>query len=273
MRSSDLYRRIAAQHPAPEWACFEEVADATGVQASRRADAVAMSLWPSRGLIVRGFEIKVSRGDYKREAADPSKAEAIARYCDEWWMVTPEGLIREPETELPPAWGLMVPGKGDGLRVVRKAERTEAAPLSRAFLAAVLRAADKKLREGLAGYVRREDIAGELEKARERGAASVPSEVERIKRNLERAEAALKEFHETTGLDLVDGGWRSEGKTIGLQAKLGAAILGRWGSDFDHLLREFSAAEKTCNGIRKRLTEVIATDEAIARTANREEDR
>ena len=45
-------------------------------------DAVIMSLWPSRGLELHGVEIKVSRADWKREAADPAKAEAIAAYCD-----------------------------------------------------------------------------------------------------------------------------------------------------------------------------------------------
>lgn len=260
MRSSDLYRRIAAQHPAPEWACFKEVSDSTGVQASRRADAVAMSLWPSRGLIIRGFEIKVSRSDYAREAADPAKAEAIARYCDEWWLVTPEGLIRDPETELPPAWGLMVPAKGDGLRVVRKAERTGAVSLERPFLAAVLRAADKQLREALAGWVRREDIAAELERAREQGAASVPSEVQRIRSELERAERTIREFREASGIDLLPDSWNAMGQTIGLQARLGAAIQGRWGNDLDHLMRELAAAEKACGDIRGRLAEVMPSE-------------
>ena len=33
----------------------------------RYADAIAMNLWPSRGLAVHGFEIKISRGDWQRE--------------------------------------------------------------------------------------------------------------------------------------------------------------------------------------------------------------
>lgn len=32
-----------------------------GKQSERRADAIVMSLWPSRGLTVTGFEFKASR--------------------------------------------------------------------------------------------------------------------------------------------------------------------------------------------------------------------
>lgn len=203
--ASSLYARIAATHAAPEWACFPEVANGTGSNARRHADAVAMSLWPSRGLIVRGFEIKISRSDYRREAADPTKAEAVARWCDEWWIVAPDGLIRDPETELPPAWGLMVPANGLGLRTIRKAERTEAAPLTRSFVAAVLRAADKQVTTALSGWVRREDIAVELERARQEGIEANPHVMRRLQEECDKAHKQIADFEAASGLKLLEG--------------------------------------------------------------------
>lgn len=126
-------RKLYAQ---PEWSIMFEVRDAAGFNARVSADAVAMSLWPSRGLELHGFEIKVSRTDWRREAAKPEKAETIAKYCDRWWVVAPPGVV--PVEELPPTWGLRT---WDGRRwaIVKDAAKTEAAPLSRNFLAALLK--------------------------------------------------------------------------------------------------------------------------------------
>ena len=38
---------IAARYPPPEWAVFFEVSNATGYATSRRADAIALGIWPS----------------------------------------------------------------------------------------------------------------------------------------------------------------------------------------------------------------------------------
>lgn len=95
MKAHEVLDAIMAAHCLPEWACFAEVRNATGANAKRSADAVALNLWPSRGLTVRGFEIKVSKADLRNEIAQPDKAEAIATYCDEWWIVTPAGLSKD----------------------------------------------------------------------------------------------------------------------------------------------------------------------------------
>ena len=81
------------RYAAPEWAILFEVADRTGTGASRRVDAVAMNFYPSRGLEVHGFEIKVSRSDWRRELVDPAKAEANFGACDRRWLVAPPGVV------------------------------------------------------------------------------------------------------------------------------------------------------------------------------------
>src|SRR3546814_5630469 len=80
--------------PAGEYALFFEVAAGTGATGQRRkADAVAVGCWPSRGMLIEGMEIKVGRGGWLREQRRPGKAEGIARYFDKWRLVTTGGGV------------------------------------------------------------------------------------------------------------------------------------------------------------------------------------
>jgi hypothetical protein len=139
MNESDLYEMIERRFQPPGWAVLPGVASATGTGMQRRCDAIAMSLWPSRGLELHGFEIKVSRGDFLRELKDPEKAEKIARYCDRWWLVTDDDTIVQ-DGELPSTWGLLV-RHGKSLRLKRDASKLAPIEMSRRFLAALLRVA------------------------------------------------------------------------------------------------------------------------------------
>lgn len=142
--AADIQEAMARKWAAPEYALMWEVGDATGGRVRRYADAVIMSLWPSRGLELHGVEIKISRADWKREAADPLKAEAIARYCDRWWVHTSPGVV-DDLSSLPPAWGLRE-FDGKNWKTLREAEKTASEPISRPFLAALLRRSDGAIR-------------------------------------------------------------------------------------------------------------------------------
>lgn len=136
-KSEDLFQMIRAKYPLPAWAVFGEVGDATGAHVKRHADALAIALWPSRGLAIHGFEIKCFRSDWLKELAQPQKAEAIQKYCDHWWIVTNnESLVKEEE--LPPTWGLLYPKSGK-LTVKKQAPKLTPLPPNVAFLAAILR--------------------------------------------------------------------------------------------------------------------------------------
>ena len=134
--STDIKLALTRKYCPPEWCVFFEVANQSGAYAKRYADAVAMSIWPSRGYVIQGFEIKVSRSDFLNEMKDPNKADAVGKYCDYWWLVTPPGLV--DEHELPAKWGLMVLQK-NGLRIKKKAPKTETVAIDRGFSAALLR--------------------------------------------------------------------------------------------------------------------------------------
>lgn len=92
----------------------------------RRADAVHIGLWQSRGAgRIDVCELKTSRSDFRRELDKPQKAEAWWPYSTTFSIVSPGVDITPPE-ELPPGWGLMVPNPRGGRRfktVVKPDER------------------------------------------------------------------------------------------------------------------------------------------------------
>lgn len=143
MTADDIFEAIRNEHPADAWAVLPQLRDGTGWRAGRTADAVAMSLWPSRGLGLHGFEIKVSRGDWLRELKQPAKAESIFTYCDRWWVVIPSAGNIIGDGEIPPTWGLCTVGPDRSLTRVVQAPQLEPKPLDRVFVAAVMRALQK----------------------------------------------------------------------------------------------------------------------------------
>ena len=67
-------------------------------------------LFSSRGYKITGFEIKVSRSDLLKELKSPEKAEEIFKYCDEWYLVVANNILKETD-EVPDNWGIMEKNK------------------------------------------------------------------------------------------------------------------------------------------------------------------
>lgn len=195
---------LAERFAAPEYAFLPQVRNGTGWsrRTTRTADALAMSLWPSRGLELIGFELKSDRADWLREKADPAKAEEIGQFCDRWWVVVGAETVVQQDDLFPPTWGLMVAGKGK-LRVIREAPKLEARPLDRAQLAAILRRAAECV-------VPRAEIRAQIERAEaqatERLAERVRIETLHLRHDLEALRARVEEFEQESGLDLTP--WR-----------------------------------------------------------------
>ena len=137
------------RYAAPEFALLEEVRNATGRmrekpgrrlgsgKKARYADMLVMSLYPSAGLEMIGFEIKVSRADWINELKDLSKSDAISKYCDRWYLVVGDLSIIK-DGELPAGWGLLMFHDGQIIEAV-PAPKREAEDVDRAFLASLLR--------------------------------------------------------------------------------------------------------------------------------------
>lgn len=135
--AADVIGNLRSWFAQPQYAFLEQVADGTGMRQSRWADAVAMSVWPSRGYDIHGVEVKVSRYDWQKELSQPLKSAAVQQYCNRWWVATPDELIIQPG-ELPPTWGHMVM-KGNTMRVAVAAPPLEPKPVTVEFVASVLR--------------------------------------------------------------------------------------------------------------------------------------
>jgi len=202
MRATDVRTALATKFRAPEYALFFEVGDATGGRARRWADAVAMGLWPSRGLYLQGFEIKVSRSDWQSELKNPAKAESVARYCRHWWIVTPPGVVRDGE--LPDGWGLLEV-QTQGIKTVKPAPALDPQPIEMTFLAAILRRADERDRQ-----LSREAIDKAISRDAEQTKKQIDTEVEwRTRRAEDRAvtaETKMKAIYDACGLTEAEVG-------------------------------------------------------------------
>lgn len=198
MSTKDIRMALRKRYAPPAWAYLEEVRNKTGYGGGpeRTADAIAMSLYPSRGLELHGFEIKVSRSDWVRERDNPDKAEAIARYCDKWWLVTTADIVRLGE--LPPTWGHMILSD-KGLSTAVEAEKRTADNIDKRFIAAMLRRAT----EWQTTMVHPDDIEERVEQQVQARIATAPDAMTRLQRAHERLLDLVTKFETQTGLPLA----------------------------------------------------------------------
>jgi hypothetical protein len=145
----ELVRLLRQRHVRPgnggagEYAFLEQVRDAASFGATRTLDVVTLSLWPSRGMELHGYEVKVTRADWIRELRDPAKADIFFRRLDRFSLVVGDEHIVEPG-ELPPLWGLLAVRKGRLVTVVKApnlGRSEEEQRVSRSWLVCLLRAA------------------------------------------------------------------------------------------------------------------------------------
>lgn len=125
----------------PHYAFLPQVRNGTGFtrRTTRTADAVAMGTWPSRGLHLHGIEIKVDLQDFKREIANPAKAEDIAKYCHYWWLAVSHEKVA-PLEMVPTNWGLLVVSEdGTQMRVAKQAVLLTPLAPDHPLLASVMR--------------------------------------------------------------------------------------------------------------------------------------
>lgn len=204
------------------WAFMTHVRDESGFKATRTIDAIAMSLWESRGLELHGFEVKVSRADWLRELAHPEKADGYIGRVDRWWLVAAEGVAKAPE--MPTGWGLMV-AQGDKLRVAVQAPLLERTPeqklISRSWLVCLLRSA------GAVPKSRPEDIVAANEQgfrdgveSAKRNSSSYEQMYKTASQDLRTLRETVSAFQRESGLEL-----RSYGEQVGERAaKIGQLV-------------------------------------------------
>lgn len=246
MKTADVKAALRGRFIAPEWSLFFEVADATGARHSRWADAVAMNLYPSRGLELHGFEIKVSRSDWLRELKDPTKSAPVQRYCDRWWIICPDGVIKPGE--LPPTWGHYEAKPGGTIRQVVAAPKLEAQPVTKEFMAALVRRAGAVDEEEVKVAVR-----NEVDRLRAMDTDRIEREVKARSSEADRAIEQLKEIVDFAGQE--SSRWINS-KEIGQAVKyvLDTGVLGTY-AGITHIRNLADKFAKDCDAAMSRLPE------------------
>ncbi|MAQ93552.1 MAG: hypothetical protein CMM84_16295 [Rhodothermaceae bacterium] len=163
---------LSEKYAEDPWFYFSEVPERTGYH-GRSIDGLAVNVWPSQFAIV-AFEVKVSRGDFLREIADPGKRAPFVANSTEFYFVTPNGLV-QPE-EVPVECGLMWVQSGG--RLVRKkiAQQRRIESVEPSFLASLIRQQGRgraydgrKLFKYAGREMTREELSAECEDAIRRG--------------------------------------------------------------------------------------------------------
>lgn len=182
LTSFDLEQMIRKRHSGDAWVVLGEVSNSTGFARSRSADVVALGTWPSRGLDLHGFEIKVSRSDLLSELAKPEKADGVGKYCSYWWLVVSDAKIVDG-VAIPGTWGVLAP-RNRILREIKRPEKLEARPWTPAFAASLIR-----------NYSRGMVSVKELEKERVERDAIIREEVKKARdRDESQSGANLKAY-------------------------------------------------------------------------------
>lgn len=241
LTACDVLAIIEKNYGSPAYALLHEVGNSTGYRCNRHADAVAMSLWPSRGIFLRGFEVKVDRQDWLHEVRNPRKSAEVQQYCSYWDVVVSDDSIVQL-SEVPETWGLLVAEpKGRKLRTLKAAPKLDAKPLDIGFVASVLRRA---------AVVQKELMQSEYQRGRADGAKDAPCEADQNLRN-EMANLKRKNDHLTIAIDNFE---KASGVKIDMWSgsRVGQAFL-----EYMQLTHQYRSAEGAINQMERGATDLL----------------
>ena len=141
-----------------------------GLSQVRSLDAFAMHTWASKKFRRVGYEVKVSRSDWKVELANMAKHLQGYYLTHEFWFALAEGIYRR-EDDCPAIEGcgiLEVAESGD-IRIIAHPHHHEAYPMPETFIASLLNMAMRSSAQYAAAYAEI-DAAG-------RGQEPMPAQV------------------------------------------------------------------------------------------------
>lgn len=202
LTEADILALLRRKYCAPEWFFLPHVRNGSGFTAvPRTMDALAISLWPSRGLDMLGFEVKTYRADWLRELRDPAKAEAFNDFVDYWWVVSQPGIILF--NEVPRTWGFLEVSPSKKLRVKKLpvADRNRGGKLNfpagfhRGFLAAILQRFEGR-------FVPKEQIEVKLQAARDQGRSEGLDQMKFKEQDFDDLKKMVKEFEQASGITI-----------------------------------------------------------------------
>lgn len=152
MTAAEVQACLKARHPQPEWIFATEFSIDPGfAKRQRRIDGLAFNCYPSKGHLLVGYEVKVSRSDFLHELKQPEKRQRAVAYTDEFYFAVPLGLVHP--SEVPDDCGLVECWMLDGRAMSRRRKPAPAfrrhrlnemaeSQKPRSFIAAVVRQFD-----------------------------------------------------------------------------------------------------------------------------------
>ena len=237
MTEATVYAALERMYRAPAYIMLAGVRNQTGYSRRvRTADAVAVSVFPSRGLFAIGFEIKTARGDWKRELADPEKSEEIMQYCRQWFVAAPAGVVMADE--VPQTWGHIEVGDKRS-RVIVKAPVLQPQVPSWAFVCSVLRTASF-------ASVPAHSVSRRIEEVTKQVLGTADDIADRKTKAIRET---IKTFEDASGIKI---GERWDAGRIGKAVKLVLDV------GCDDLMRQVRYAVSACENVAKIGREAIA---------------
>jgi hypothetical protein len=110
-----LEKLLLERHPLPEWATFTELSQRTGYSPGR-IDVAAFNVWQSKKFLRIAYEVKKSKGDFRRELKNPDKRAWVEESFNETYFCCEQNVA--DKEEIPDGWGLLVRTK-DGTKIRR----------------------------------------------------------------------------------------------------------------------------------------------------------
>jgi len=194
----EVYDLLKKVFPMPAYTLLPQLRNGVGFvkRPCRTIDAMIVSTWSSHGLWVGGVEIKVSRSDWRRELANPQKADSIQKFCKYWYVASPPDVI--PEGEVPETWGLIHTTARRSVTIVRAAPALEPEPLDMPLICSMIRCAAECTAQ-VNGRELNRKIAEEVEARVEEAAADSKHESER---RADELQFTIDRFEKASGVRL-----------------------------------------------------------------------
>jgi len=144
-----IAKALESRHPRNAWIYATEVNTSTGYNerhhdgpgGTRRIDAFALALWPSKRFLRVAYEIKVSRQDWLNEIANPIKRAQAWYLSHEFWFACAAGIVERGDwREDMAGCGLLYVYESGEIEVAHKARaRADCFPMPDGFIASLMR--------------------------------------------------------------------------------------------------------------------------------------
>ena len=195
------FNGVRSQGEGNRYVVAVQVNNGAGFGFGRTLDAIVFDTWPSKGLGLEGIEVKVSKGDLRRELQHPDKSAQFIEYLDTFSICAPKEVLADGMRDLiPKRWGIYTLTDEGALRTVRKPlylhdDGRDRKVLDRSIAAAFCRALVQR-------SLSREAENAAHDRGYEQGVAWSKREADSLRFERNNLVDRIKEFEEASGVQI-----------------------------------------------------------------------